>query len=201
MQLGSQLPEVSPSPTTLLDAPSVAQQSTTPRKRPIEPKSKNVECDEEQNLGASQDTWDDHWQEYSWDTKEHEAAKRIRAKVRKRSNSKGKSKGKGTPRSKTPRPALAQNGRQERSLPKPKPEARSRTSDGYLFAMMSSKSKPTWRRTSWDSTDYMVCTIAEPPKQLPVFKSDKWIVDHYRKITLYGHDAQKMKQFTLHSRV
>ena len=35
-------------------------------------------------------------------------------------------------------------------------------------------------------------------KKLLASKSGKWNVDHYRKITLYGHDAQNMKQFTLH---
>ena len=90
---------------------------------------------------------------------------------------KAKCKGKGTPRSITPRACAP---------------------DGYLFAMASSKSKPTRRNASWDSNDYMVCAMAEPQKKLPALKTGKWNVDTYRQITLYGHDAQNMKQFTLH---
>ena len=68
--------------------------------------------------------------------------------------------------------------------------------------MMSTKSKPHWRHTTWNSTDCMVCAIAEPQKKLPVFKPGKWTVNACRKIALYGHesliDAKNMKHLILH---
>ena len=66
----------------------------------------------------------------------------------------------------------------------------------FLFAMMSTKSNPTWRRSTWNGVDYMVCTVAEPQKKLPVFKVGKWSIMGDRRISLYGHDARTMKNFT-----
>ena len=68
----------------------------------------------------------------------------------------------------------------------------------FLFAMMSTKSKPTWRHSNWNGTDYMICTVAEPQKKLLVFKSGKWTLLPDNRISLYGHDAKSMKNFTLH---
>ena len=69
----------------------------------------------------------------------------------------------------------------------------------FLFAMMSMKSKPTWRHSSWIGTDYMICTAAEPQKKLPVFKPGKWSLLRDSRVSLYGHDAKSMKNFhTLH---
>ena len=62
------------------------------------------------------------------------------------------------------------------------------------------KQDPTWRRTTWNSLDYMVCTISEPQK-LPVFKPGQWTVNAHRQIALYGHDAKNTKQLTLHFQV
>ena len=66
----------------------------------------------------------------------------------------------------------------------------------FLFAMMSTKSKATWRHSTWNGTDYMICTVVEPQKKLPVFRAGKWLLD--RGVFLYGHDAKTMKNFTLH---
>ena len=65
----------------------------------------------------------------------------------------------------------------------------------FLFAMMSTKSKPTWRHLTWNGTDYMICTVADPQKKLPVFQPGKCADS---RISLYGHDAKSMKNFTLH---
>ena len=51
--------------------------------------------------------------------------------------------------------------------PNPKP-------NDFLFAMMSTKSKPSWRHSTWNGTDYMICTVADPQKKLPVFKQGNW---------------------------
>ena len=55
------------------------------------PRQAHVEYDQGQSWGALQDTWDEQWQEYSWDTEEFVAAKGKKGKG-KRSKSKGKSK-------------------------------------------------------------------------------------------------------------
>ena len=68
----------------------------------------------------------------------------------------------------------------------------------FLFAMMSTKSKPTWRHSTWNGIDYMICTVADPQKKLPVFKAGKWSLLPDSRISLYGHDAKSMKNFTLH---
>ena len=82
--------------------------------------------------------------------KVYEASKGKKGKG-KRSKSKGKSKGKGTPRSIVPRPSQSQTPRNDRAQPKAKPEARSCMTSDFLFAMMSKRSKPTWRhsRLEW----------------------------------------------------
>ena len=68
----------------------------------------------------------------------------------------------------------------------------------FLFAMMSTKSKPTWRHSTWNGTDYVICTVADPQKKLPVFKPGKWSLLPHSRISLYGHDAKSMENFTLH---
>ena len=57
--------------------------------------------------------------------------------------------------------------------------------------MMSTKSKPTWRHSTWNGTDYMICTVVEPQKKLLVFRAGKWLRGS-------GHYAKTMKNFTLH---
>ena len=52
-----------------------------------------------------------------------------------------------------PRPTQSQALRSHRAQPKPKPEARSCVADGFLFVIMTSKSKSTWRYATWNSTD------------------------------------------------
>ena len=44
----------------------------------------------------------------------------------------------------------------------------------------------------------MICTVAEPQKKLPIFKTGKWSLLHHSRISLSGHDAKSMKNFTLH---
>ena len=44
----------------------------------------------------------------------------------------------------------------------------------------------------------MICTVAEPQKKLPVFRVGKWSMLDDHRISLYGHDAKTMKNFTLH---
>ena len=44
----------------------------------------------------------------------------------------------------------------------------------------------------------MICTVAEPQKKLPVFRTGKWSLSGTRKIFLYGHDAKTMKTFKLY---
>ena len=44
-------------------------------KRPVKPKSKNVEHDEDQSWNALVDSWDEQWQEHTWDTEDYEAVK------------------------------------------------------------------------------------------------------------------------------
>ena len=83
--------------------------------------------------------------------------------------------------------------------PKVKPEARSCMTSDFLFAMMSMKSKLTWRHSNRNGTDYMICTVAEPQKKLPVFKPGKWSLLQDSRVYLYGHDAKSMKNFTLDS--
>ena len=112
----------------------------------MKPKAKNAEWD---------DTAEEvEWQESTWETEEYEASKGKKGKV-KRSK-------KGTPRSITPRPSQSQPARSDRPQPKAKPDTRSCMTSDFLFAMMSTKSKPTWRHSNWNSTDYMICTVAEP---------------------------------------
>ena len=105
---------------------------------------------------------------------------------------------KNVPRSITPRPSQSSSSKGDQSQPKAKPEARSCMTSDFLFAMMSTKYKPTWRHSTWNGSDYMICTVAEPQKKLPVFKADKWSLIANSRISLYGHDAKTVKQFTLH---
>ena len=64
--------------------------------------------------------------------------------------------------------------------------------------MMNTKSKPAWRHSTWNGVDYMICTVADQQKKLPVFKPGKWSLLPHSRIALHGHDAKSMKQFTLH---
>ena len=63
---------------------------------------------------------------------------------------------------------------------------------------MNTKSKPAWRHSTWDDVDYVICTVAEPQKKLPVFRTGKWSLVETRKVFLYGHDAKTMKTFKLY---
>ena len=62
----------------------------------------------------------------------------------------------------------------------------------FLFAMMSTKSKPAWRHSTWNGN------VIEPQKKLPVFQAGKWSLVADSRIYLYGHNAKNMKHFTLH---
>ena len=127
---------------------------------------------------------------------EYEASKGKKGKE-KGSKPKGKSKGKTAPRSLiTPRPSQSSPSKGDRS--QPKPEARSCMTSDFLFAMMSTKSKPAWRHSTWNGTDYVICTVVEPQKKLPVFRTGKWSLAADRRVSLYGHDAKTMRNFTLH---
>ena len=133
-----------------------------------------------------------------WENEEYEASKGKKGKG-KRSKSKGKSKGKSTPRSITPRPS--QTPRTEKPQPKYKPEARSRMADGFLFAMMSTKSKPSMHgdmRHGIQQTTWFAQSSNRRSKKLPVVKPGKWSIAPRSRVALYGHDAKSMKNFTLH---
>ena len=80
----------------------------------------------------------------------------------------------------------------------PNPEARSCMTSDFLFVMMSTKPKPTWRQSTWNGTDYMICTVVEPQKKLPVFREGKWSLVTDLRVSLYGLDVKTMKNFTLH---
>ena len=107
-----------------------------------------------------------------------------------------KEKGKDLSLKGSPRARMCRD--RDRSQPKPKPEARSCMTNDFLFAMLSTKSKPTWRHSTWNGTDYMICTVVEPQKKLPVFRAGKWSLATDRRVSLYGHDAKTMKNFALH---
>ena len=130
-------------------------------------------------------------------SEEYEASKRKKGKG-KGSKRKGKSKGKNVPRSITPRPSQSSSSKGDRSQPKAKPEARSCMTNDFLFAMMSTTCKPTWRHSTWNGIDYMICTVAEPQRKLPVFRVGKLSLIADSRISLYGHDAKTMKHFPLH---
>ena len=160
--------------------------------RPVKPKAKNAEWDDS--------TWhyeNDEWHDAQWESEEYEASKGKKGKW-KGSKPKGESKGKNAPRSITPRPSQSSSLKGDRSQPKAKPEARSCMTSDFLFAMMSTKSKPAWRHSTWNGIDYMICTVIEPQKKLPMFKAGKWSLVADSRIYLYGHDAKSMKHFTLH---
>ena len=118
--------------------------------------------------------------------------------TRKGPKPKGQSKGKNAPRSITPRPSQSSPSKGDRSQPKAKPGARSCVTNDFLFAVVSTKSRPTWRHSTWNGVDYMISTLAEPQKKLPMFRIGKWSLIANSKISLYGHDAKTMKNFTLH---
>ena len=166
--------------------------ATSQCSRPVKPKAKNAEWDEF--------TWyceEEECHDTQWESEEYEASKSKKGNG-KGSKPKGKSKGKNAPRSIAPRPTQSSPTKNERSQPKSKPEARSCMTNDFLFAMISTKSKPTWRHSTWDGVDYMICTVIDPQKKLPVFKVDKWSLLDDDKIYLYRHDAKTMKQFTLY---
>ena len=160
--------------------------------RPVKPKAKQAEWDE--SVG---DWGEIEWQDDPGENEEYEAQKGKKGKG-KGSKSKGRSKGKTTPKSIAPRPTQSSPTKNDRSQPKTKPEARSCMTNDFLFAMMNTKPKPTWRHSTWNDADYMICTVAEPQKKLPVFRSGKWSLSSTRPIFLYGHDAKTMKTFTLY---
>ena len=118
--------------------------------RPVKPKAKNAELDESTGVWEESERQDDQFE-----TEEYEAVKGKKGKG-KGSKPKGKSKGKTTPKSIAPRPTQSSPTKNERSQPKPKPEARSCMTNDFLFAMMNTKSKPTWRHSTWDDADYMI---------------------------------------------
>ena len=117
------------------------------------------------------------------ESEDYEASKGKKGKGQ-GSKSKGKSKGKNAPRSIAPRPSQSSPSKGDRSHPKAKPEARSCMTNDFLFAMMTTKAKPTWRHCTWNGIDYMICTVAEPQKKLPVFKVGKWSILADRRISL-----------------
>ena len=157
--------------------------------RTVKPKAKNVEWEES--------TWsydDEEWYDHQWESEEYEASKGKKGRG-KGSKPKEKSKDKSAPRLITPRPSQSSPSQGDRPRPKPKPEARSCMTSDFFFAMLSTKSKPTWRHSTWNGTDYMICTMAEPQKKLPVFRAGKWSLVADRRV--YGHDAKTTKNFTL----
>ena len=170
-----------------VDVLSVAQLDTytSQRTRPVKPKAKNAEYDKASNWQAQAE-----WYEATWENEEYVASKGKQGKGKK-SKSKGKSKGKSTPR-----PTQSQTPRTDRPQPRSKAEARSRVADGFLLAMMTTKSKPTWRHATWNSADYTVCTAVKPQKKFSVLKPGKWSSAPRSRIALYGHDAKSMQNFT-----
>ena len=127
--------------------------------RPVKPKAKNAEWCES--------TWhyeDDEWHDTQWESEEYEATK----------GKKGKGKGskpKGSPKARMRRDLSLQGCRrlhlQEVIDRNPKPNPK-HVHDDFLFAMMSTKSKPTWRHSTWNGIDYMICTVADPQKNASV---------------------------------
>ena len=105
------------------------------------------------------------WQEQSWETEDYETSKGKKGKG-KRSEGHAEIDHTKTVSDQTPR--------NDRTQPKAKRETRSCMTNDFLFAMMSTKSKPTWRHSHWNGTGYVICTVAEPQKKLPIFKTGKW---------------------------
>ena len=64
-------------------------------------------------------------------------------------------------------------------------------SNDFRFAMMSTKCKPTWRHSNWNG-------VADPQRKLAILKPGKWSLLLDSRISLYGHDAKSLKNFTLH---
>ena len=73
--------------------------------------------------------------------------------------------------------------------------------DDFLLAMITTKSKPTWRYSTWNGEDYMICTVVEPQKnKAPCVSSlAKWSIAPRHRIALYGHDAKSMKKLHLYT--
>ena len=131
-------------------------------------------------------TWsyeDEEWYSPQLESDEYEASKGKKGKGQ-GSKPKGKSKAKNAPRSTTPKPSQSSPSKGNRSQPNPKPEARSGMTNDFLFAMMSTKSKPTWRHSTWNGTEYMICTVVEPQKKLPVLREGKWSLVTDRRVSL-----------------
>ena len=134
------------------------------------------------------------WQESQREIEDYEASKKRKEKGKDLSP-------KGSPRARMHHGLLhldRHSLNRDRFQPKAKPEARSCRTNEFLFAMMYTKSKPTWRHSTWNGTDYMICTVADPQKKLLVFKPGKWSLLPDSRISLYGHDAKSVKNFTLH---
>ena len=129
------------------------------------PKVKNAEYEEDSTWQAEAE-----WQDQTWETEEYEASKGKTGKG-KQSKSKGKSKEKSTPTSITPRPAQFDKPKLPDQTDLPKPEARSCVADGFLFAMMTTNSKFAWRHATWNSADYMVCTVDRTAEEAPNFQA------------------------------
>ena len=143
------------------DVQSAAQLVMLHPSAAVQSNPKNVEWEEP--------TWSydgEEWHDTQWEWEEYEASKGKKGKG-KGSKTKGRSKGKNTLRSITPRPSQSSPSKGDRSQPKPKPEGTLRMTNEFLFAMISTKSKPTWRHSTWNGADYMICTVAEPQKKLP----------------------------------
>ena len=145
---------------------------TSQCQRPVKPKAKNAEYEDDS-------TWhtDSEWPNQTWETEEYETSKGKKRKGMGGLGQKGSQKGRA---SRDPllldllKPRIPDQ-TDLRPSPSLKPD-HARQMD-YLFAMMSTKLKPTWWHTTWNSTDYMVCTVAEPQKKLTVFKPGKWTID------------------------
>ena len=130
--------------------------------RHVKPKAKNAEYDEDSNWQAEAE-----WQESTWENEEYEASKGKKGKGK-------RSKSKGSRRARVLRDLLLQDLLRTRLLEQtdlsPSPNQKLDHAWQTVSTMMSTKSKPTWRHATWNSTDYTVCTVVEPQKKLPVFK-------------------------------
>ena len=127
-----------------IGAAPARQNYTSQCTRPVKP-AKNAEYDE----NAWQE--DVEWQEFKWETEEYEASKGKKEKGRSRTR-------RGSRRARVLRDLSLPDQLQPRLL-----EAIDLMRGGLLsIAMMSTKSKPTWRHSTWYGADYMICTVVEP---------------------------------------
>ena len=87
---------------------------------------------------------------------------------------------KGSQRERALRDLLLQDLLRPRLLEQTKlsPEARSCVADGSLFAMMTTKSKPTWRHVTWNSADHTVCP-SQSRRRSSLFSSLKNFTLHF----------------------